>query len=439
MGLLDVFSLTSQITAAEPRTVTAAVNVLPSQNFQPLFMSPFTTRQEAMEVPAVARARSIICGTAASLPLKAFNKINGAQIEGRTILTQPDPALPTAVTMSYTFDDLLFHDVAYWSVLEVSPDDGRPTRARRIDPLRVSYQTDGLTGIIIDGFYVDGNLVPMSGVGSLIVFYGLGTGGILTRAGRTIKTALDLEKAVSRMAEEPAPAMYIKNSGVDLPAAQVSSLLANWKAARMQRSTAYLSGNLEVQAFGFDATQMELSANRMNTATEIARLMNIPAWYLNAESTSSTYSNTLQERRSLIDLSLMPYLIAVEGRLSMDDITPMTQHVRFEVEEYLRGTAIERVEVTARMLELGLIDVEEARAMEGLAPRGSDSNSSNEIANARELNIAEVVQKVYLGVDKVITSDEARQIVNEAGGNLTIPGPEFMPATTTTESETNAN
>ena len=121
---------------------------------------------------------------------------------------------------------------------------------------------------------------------------------------------------------------------------------------------------------------MELSANRMNTATEIARLMNIPAWYLNAESTSSTYSNTLQERRSLIDLSLMPYLIAVEGRLSMDDITPMTQRVRFEVEEYLRGTAMERIEVVGRMLELGLIDINEARAMEDLAPRGSETNEN---------------------------------------------------------------
>jgi phage portal protein BeeE len=341
-----------------------------------MFMSPYTTRQEAMEVPAVARARSIICGTAASLPLHAYNKATNAEIYGRTILEQPDPALPTAVVMSWTFDDLLFHDVAYWQVLSVSPEDGRPVHARRIDPLRVTFNTEGLAGIVVDGFWVDGVQVPMQGVGSLIVFYGLGTGGILTRAGRTIKTALDLEKAVSRMAEEPAPAMYIKNSGVDLPAAQVSSLLASWKAARMQRSTAYLSGNLEVQAFGFDATQMELSANRMNTATEIARLMNIPAWYLNAESTSSTYSNTLQERRSLIDLSLMPFLISVEQRLSMDDITPMTQRVRFEVEEYLRGTPMERIEVTGKMLELGLIDINEARAMEDLAPRGSETNAN---------------------------------------------------------------
>jgi phage portal protein BeeE len=376
MGLFDVFSLSSQVNAAQSQEVTAAINILPSQNFAPLFMSPYTTRQEAMEVPAVARARSIICGTAASLPLHAYNKTTNAEVYGRTILEQPDPALPTAVVMSYTFDDLLFHDVAYWQILEVSPDDNRPTRARRIDPLRVTYNTEGLSGIVIDGFWVDGVQVPMSGVGSLIVFYGLGTGGILSRAGRTIKTALDLEKAVSRMAEEPNPAMYIKNSGVDLPASQVSALLSNWKAARAQRSTAYLSGNLEVQTFGFDASQMELSANRMNTATEIARLMNIPAWYLNAESTSSTYSNTLQERRSLIDLSLMPFLIAVEQRLSMDDITPMTQRVRFEVEEYLRGTPMERIEVTGKMLELGLIDIDEAREMEDLAPRGSETNAN---------------------------------------------------------------
>jgi hypothetical protein len=72
----------------------------------------------------------------------------------------------------------------------------------------------------------------------------------------------------------------------------------------------------------------------------------------------------------------MPYLIAVEQRLSMDDITPMTQRVRFEVEEYLRGTPMERIEVTGKMLELGLIDINEARAMEDLAPRGMETNAN---------------------------------------------------------------
>ena len=34
---------------------------------------------------------------------------------------------------------------------------------------------------------------------------------------------------------------------------------------------------------------------------------------------------------------------------------------------------------------------------------------------------------VYLGVGKVITSDEAREIVNESGGDLPLPGPDFTP------------
>jgi 2-keto-3-deoxy-6-phosphogluconate aldolase len=35
------------------------------------------------------------------------------------------------------------------------------------------------------------------------------------------------------------------------------------------------------------------------------------------------------------------------------------------------------------------------------------------------------VQKAYLGVGTVLTSDEARELVNAAGGNLAIPGPVF--------------
>jgi hypothetical protein len=62
-----------------------------------------------MQVPAVARARNIIAGTIATLGLKAYNEITYAQIEGRSILKQPDPALPLSVTMCWTVEDLLFH------------------------------------------------------------------------------------------------------------------------------------------------------------------------------------------------------------------------------------------------------------------------------------------------------------------------------------------
>jgi HK97 family phage portal protein len=328
------------------------------------------SRSDAMQVPAVARARNIICGTIGTLGLNAYNDITYAKVEGRSLLKQPDPALPLAVTMTWIIEDLLFQGQAFMVVLAVSPEDGRPTQARRVDPMRVTFTTDTQTDEIINGFYLDGYLTPVTGVGSLIMFSGIDE-GILNRGGRTITTALELEKAVSRMAAEPNPTMVIKNTGVDLPPEQVSSLLASWAAARQKRSTAYLSGPLDVTTFGYDAQQMELSQSRLNTAAEIARMCNIPAWYLNAESASATYSSVTQERRSLIDFSLRPYMSCVEERLSMNDLTPRGQTVRFDLDDYLRGNPMEQIDVLTKMLDAGLITVDEAREEMDLAPRGN--------------------------------------------------------------------
>jgi hypothetical protein len=38
--------------------------------------------------------------------------------------------------------------------------------------------------------------------------------------------------------------------------------------------------------------------------------------------------------------------------------------------------------------------------------------------------IAEIMQKVYLAVGKVITADEARALLNRAGAGLSVPNPE---------------
>ena len=374
MGFID-FLLGTEPQKSEVKAAAKAGVQIPyyQDSWSPLAMIR-VSRSDAMQVPAVARARNIICGTIGTLGLNAYNDITYAEVEGRSLLKQPDPALPLAVTMAWTIEDLLFQGQAFWVVLAVSPEDGRPTQARRIDPMRVTFTTDTQTDEIINGFYLDGYLTPITGVGSLIMFSGIDE-GILNRGGRTISTALELEKAVSRMAAEPNPTMVIKNTGVDLPPEQVSSLLASWAAARQKRSTAYLSGPLDVTTFGYDAQQMELSQSRLNTAAEIARMCNIPAWYLNAESASATYSSVTQERRSLIDFSLRPYMSCVEERLSMNDLTPRGQTVRFDLDDYLRGNPMEQIDVLTKMLDAGLITVDEAREEMDLAPRGNETNA----------------------------------------------------------------
>jgi HK97 family phage portal protein len=373
MGFIDFLLGTSQ----EKTEIQAKANLA-----IPYYQDTFSAfqffginRNDAMQVPAVSRARNIIAGTIAELGLESYNEITGAKIQGRSLLRQPDPALPRIVTMCWTVEDLLFKGHAFWLVLAVDPEDSRPSEVRRIDPTRVTFTTDLQTDEILNGFYLDGNLCPPNGVGSLIMFSGIDE-GLLNRGGRTIRTALELEMAVSRMAAEPNPTMVIKNTGVDLPPEQVSSLLSQWKLARSQRATAYLSGPLDVTTFGYDAQQMELSASRLNTAAEIARLCNIPAWYLNAESASATYSNVSAERRSLVDFSLKPYMACISERLSMNDLTPRGQIVKFDLDDYLRGNPLEQIEVLEKMLAAGIINVDEAREEMDLAPRGNEANAT---------------------------------------------------------------
>jgi hypothetical protein len=57
----------------------------------------------------------------------------------------------------------------------------------------------------------------------------------------------------------------------------------------------------------------------------------------------------------------------------MDDLSPITQFVAFDMDSgFLRANPMERLNVIEKMLTLGLITVEEARAMEELSPNGNN-------------------------------------------------------------------
>jgi phage portal protein BeeE len=124
---------------------------------------------------------------------------------------------------------------------------------------------------------------------------------------------------------------------------------------------------------------MMLNEAKQYMATEIARLMNVPAYYISADMNNSmTYANVQDERRQFVSLSLQPYISAIEARLSMNDITPSTQYISFDLDSgFLRANPMERLLVIEKMLALGLISVQDAMAMEELSPNGSASDAIN--------------------------------------------------------------
>ena len=90
-----------------------------------------------------------------------------------------------------------------------------------------------------------------------------------------------------------------------------------------------------------------------------------------------TYSNVLDERRQFTDMALMPFIMAIQERLAMDDLTAHGNEVRFNVSEtFLQSDPMTRLAVIEKMLALNLITLDQAKAMEDLSPNGDTSGTN---------------------------------------------------------------
>ena len=340
-----------------------------NQFFQPYVYS--IDRNNAIQVPALARARNLVIGTLSSMPLELYRKSSGEELGKPVWMEQPCINQPLSTTLAWTFDSLFFYGVAYWRVTERYQEDGRPARFEWLSFNRVTpqYSEDmhTITHYLVDGYEVSNR--------DMVTFQSFDD-GILSRGSMTIRAALDLEQASQVAAATPMPTGYIKNTGADLDPIEVQGILSAWGSARKKRATGYLTSTLEYNVAQFTPKEMMYVEAKQDYATQIARLANIPAYYLSADANRSmTYSNVLDERKQFYALSLQPYVSVVEDRLSMNDITANGNVVKMDVDKsFLRPDAMQRLLVTEKLLTLGLITTEQAMEMEDLTPNGNTGN-----------------------------------------------------------------
>jgi len=381
MGLLETFGLRAKAAAPMAR-VSAQLN-------PPVMDAPFGTywgagsyggynnyansilRQDAASVPSIARCRNLIAGTIATIPLETYSKSTGEELPSMVWVEQPDKRQPREVTIAWTVDSLFYYGVAYWRVEELYKDDNRPARFSWVqnDRVTVKYNANNTE---IDYYMINNIRVPDNGIGSLVTFQAMDQ-GLLLRNQTTIRAAIDIEKAAAIAAQTPMGSGYIKNNGADLPDQQVQGILNAWKSARNSKATAYLTSTLEFNPISFAPKDMMYNEAKAYLALDLARACNVPASMLDAEMLrTNTYQNVLDQRKEFTAYTLMPFLNAISCRLSMDDLTPRGTEIRFSIDEtFLRVDTAARLATLKTMLELGLIDINQAKEMEGLTPDGS--------------------------------------------------------------------
>lgn len=307
------------------------------------------TRQEAMRVPAVARARHIIAGTVARIPLRAYR--GGELLEG--------PAAPPWVTSTagrmspyhrllWTADDLLFSGWSCWALQRgaggvILQADRIPMGAWSADKVgRVYVAVHGAEALlrgVPDGHHV---LVDQR---SVVLIPGPHE-GILTADPGTIRHAADLQRAASVAAKTPAAFLGLRQvAGTPLKLRSddptevtVETTKADWRHARLNPldgGVAFIPLGIEPVELGTFSEHL-LTEGRNAAAVDVARIVSLPADTLDAAGPSSlTYATTRDNDHRAIQHGVGLYLSSISAALSQDGMTAHGQTLRFSLEEWL--------------------------------------------------------------------------------------------------------
>lgn len=339
--------------AREPRARFGAVTVPPemTQGIVSGALVPRVCRRDALSVPAVLRARNLICPTLGGLPVRVHNP--DRTVREIRLMDQPELGVPRSVTMTRLVEDLLLDGIAWWRVVLMGWDNF-PAVVERLDPACVSVPGDGKV-------YVNGVYVP----DTQLIRFDSPNPGLLDAAARAIRTCLRLDAAAARYAEEPAPAVYFTPAeGADPEDDEVQAALNAWAASRQTRATGYVGSALKLNTLGLTPEQIQLAESRQHAVLEIARAAGIDAEDLGVSTTSRTYFNAEDRRQAFLDFTLGPYVSAIQDRLSMGDVTPRGSYVRFAFEGFLRTDALTRYQSYALGMQVGAVTEDEVRQLE---------------------------------------------------------------------------
>lgn len=298
-------------------------------------------RAAAMQVPAINRARDLICSVAGSTYLEmyteAWDSAEGDMVKTpmkpKDWLRQPDPAIPYVTFMEWLVDDLLFFGRAF--LLITSRDEqGFPASFTRLPAAMVTCrdQPGPVFFAPSNQVYFQGGQIDERELCQVIS----PVQGWLYSSENTIRTAIRLEESRMRNAESTLPSGVLKQTGGEpLSAQELQDLSAAFNSARRLNQTAALSQDLEyIETKALPDNMLMVESSRFQVE-ELARLTNVPSYLLGASIGSYSYTNSRSAKEDLYLFAARPYLNVIAATLSMNNVLPKNVFVEFDIDDYL--------------------------------------------------------------------------------------------------------
>lgn len=292
------------------------------------------SRADAMSIPAVAKARQILVSTLARFPLRAYDAAGNDVTSNHAWLYATDGEVSPWHRMAWTIDDLIFSGWSLWGVERDA--DGGILKADRCPIERWQVTESGVIQIMdANGNYQDAE------ADSVILIPGAFE-GLLKVAARTIRAGAKLESSVLSKSQNPIPAIELHQTTDDpLEPDEVMQLVQAWANARGDENgaIAFTPHNIEVRAHG-SAEPALLIEGRNFLRIDVGAFLGIPAALMDASlSTASlTYSTQEGQRNEFADFTLPYWAEPIQQRLSLDDVLPSGERIRFDFSDLYTTT-----------------------------------------------------------------------------------------------------
>lgn len=309
------------------------------------------------------------------------------------------------------------------------------------DQVSVEVQRDGS---VLYLYAIDGNVAALAAE-SVLHIRGMGNGTLGLDKMAFASASINESAAQTRSA-----ATVWGSSGKPTGALMIDKVLRpDQRAALLARFAGMAEGNasrlylleadMKYQQLSISPEQQQLLESRRFSVEQICRWHDTPPVLVGHANVTTWGSGIEQIVDGWHKLKLRPLLVTIEQAITKMVMTPRqraTMSVEFSLDALLRGSLKDRMAVYSTGVQNGILSRNDCRQLENLPPDPSPNAAALTVqvnlvpidklgANGGMMSV-EAVQKAYLGVGKMITPDEARQLVNAAtGSTLAVPGPDF--------------
>jgi HK97 family phage portal protein len=217
----------------------------------------------------------------------------------------------------------------------------------------------------------------------------------------TIGIGLAMDRFLSQFYGEGATPSSVLETEATITTEQAQVLRDTWSDAHTRRRRpAVLTGGLKWKPITTSAADSQMLEHREAIVRDIARAYRIPIHMINGSGgNSQTYQNIESAGTNFVRYTLLPFMRRIEDAIS--EMLPVTQHVRFNADEFMRADLITRVRAQQVQIMSGTLSPNEARQQENREPYEGGDQFIIGIAGSPLSGVEGDVDKPIIGVDAV--------------------------------------